>query len=276
MRARFNSLTEATYGFNFDFWYTAGLWNDKYIPYSLVHNGKMVSNVSISKMEFLIENEKKRGIQIGTVMTDQAYRQRGLNKFIMERVLREWKDKTDFIYLFANNTVLDFYPKFNFVTVNEYQFSKSLNISNTPPSFRKLDIDDEHDRELLVSTINDSIPIAKCSMLNNTELILFYCLSFMKNSIYYLQDLKAVVLAETAGDTLHLNDVYSRERVDLGVIIKMMANKTINRVVLGFTPLDKSGFTMSLLKPDDVLFVYKDQAGYFKDRSWRFPVLSHA
>ena len=96
MRALFNRLTEATYGFNFEFWHEAGFWGNHYIPYSLMHDGKMVSNVSISKMEFNIDNEKKFGIQIGTVMTHNDYRHRGLNRYLMELVLEEWKDAVDF------------------------------------------------------------------------------------------------------------------------------------------------------------------------------------
>ena len=276
MRALFNQLTEATYGFNFEFWYDAGFWGDQYIPYSLVHDDKIVSNVSISKMEFLIENEKKTGVQIGTVMTDQDYRHGGLNKFLMEEVLNEWKGRVDFIYLFANNTVLDFYPKFNFERVTECQYSKLLNASNTLASFKKLNVNDQKDRELLVRTINSSVPIAKVAMQNNTDLIMFYCLSFMRNSIYYLEELKAVVLADIKDETLQLYDVYSKDRVDLIEVIQLLSDKTIKRVVLGFTPLDTDGFRKNLLEPEDVLFVYKDHAEFFKNRSWRFPVLSHA
>ena len=276
LRALFNKLTQDTYGFNFEFWHEAGFWGNQYIPYSLVHDGKMVSNVSISKMEFDIENEKKFGIQIGTVMTDKNYRHRGLNKYIMVRVLGEWKDRVDFIYLFANNTVLNFYPKFNFERVAEFQYSKTINSERSTSSVKKLNMDDNKDRQLLVHAIYESIPIAKVAMRSNTGLIMFYCLTFMKESIYYLEELRAVVLADREGDTLHLNDVYSKEPVDLNEVIQVMSNKTIKKVVLGFTPLDTSGFEKNELEPDDVLFVYKDHAEFFKGRSWRFPVLSHA
>ena len=276
LRGLFNMLTQATYGFDFEFWHEAGFWGNQYIPYSLVHDGKMVSNVSISKMEFLIENEKKTGIQIGTVMTDQEYRHRGLNKFIMERVLKEWKDRVDFVYLFANNTVLNFYPKFNFERVAEYQYSKPISSARYSSSLRKLNMDEDKDKQLLVHAIYESIPIAKVAMRSNTGLIMFYCMTFMKESIYYLEELRAVVLADMEGDTLHLNDVYSKEPVDLNEVIQVMSNKTITRVVLGFTPLDTTGFEKNQLEPDDVLFVYKEHADFFKNRSWRFPVLSHA
>ena len=120
-RLSFNKLTESVFGFSLENWYNDGFWGDYYIPYSLLHNNKVISNVSINKIEFDIEGERKTGIQIGTVMTDDKYRNRGLNKFLMEKVLHEWNDKTDFVYLFANDSVLNFYPKFNFKVVAEYQ-----------------------------------------------------------------------------------------------------------------------------------------------------------
>lgn len=277
IRASFNKLTEATFGFNFEEWYINGYWGDHYIPHSLLHNNKVISNVSVSKIEFIIENEKKLGIQIGTVMTDTEYRNRGLSKFIMEQVINEWKEQSDFIYLFANDSVLDFYPKFNFEIVDEYQFSKPLNISNTPSLFKRLNIEDKNDKELLIETIYNSIPISKLSMRNNTSLIMFYCLSFKKNSIYYLEKLKTVVIADIKGDTIYLNDVFSKKHVKLNDVIQFISNKAIKRVIFGFTPLNETNYKRNLLKQEDTtLFVIKDKVDYFKNNQWMFPVLSHA
>jgi len=277
IRASFNELTEAIFEFNFENWYLNGYWNDNYIPYSLLHKNKVISNVSVSKMEFIIENDKKVGVQIGTVMTDKEYRHRGLSKFIMEQVINEWKEQSDFVYLFANDSVLDFYPKFDFEIIDEYQYSKQLNISKTlKSSLKKINIDDEYDKELFLSLVNDSSPISKLSMQNNTSLIMFYCSSFKKNSIYYLEKLNTAIIMDIEDDMLYLSDVFSKERVKLDDVIPLITNETIKRVTLGFTPLDETNYQRSLLKTEDTLFVIKDKADYFKNNKWRFPVLSHA
>lgn len=52
-------------------------------------------------------------------MTDVKYRDQGLLRIIMEKVIAEWKDKCELIYLFANDSVLDFYPKFGFDKVQQ-------------------------------------------------------------------------------------------------------------------------------------------------------------
>lgn len=277
IRSSFNELTKATFEFNFENWYLNGYWNDNYIPYSLLHKNKVISNVSVSKMELIIENEKKIGIQIGTVMTDKNYRNRGLSKFIMKQVIKEWKEKSNFIYLFANDSVLDFYPKFDFEVIDQYQYSKQVSINNTlESSLKKLNIDDKYDKELFLSTVYDSSRISKLSMQNNTSLIMFYCLSFKKNSIYYLEKLKTAIVMDIEDSTLYLNDVFSKERVKLNDVIQLITNKTIKRVILGFTPLDETDYQRSLLKTGDTLFVIKDKVSYFKNNKWMFPVLSHA
>ena len=92
LRKSFNKLTEATFSFSLENWYQNGFWADKYIPYSLLHHNDVISNVSVNVMEFVVDNEQKTAIQIGTVMTDEKYRHRGLNKFIMSQVINEWKD----------------------------------------------------------------------------------------------------------------------------------------------------------------------------------------
>jgi predicted acetyltransferase len=83
----------------------------------------VVANVSVNLLEFIINGEKKSAIQIVTVMTYSNYRNRGLSASLMNKVLEEYENKSDFIYLFANQNVLEFYPKFGFKSVNEYQFS---------------------------------------------------------------------------------------------------------------------------------------------------------
>ncbi|GAA4268198.1 GNAT family N-acetyltransferase [Hyunsoonleella aestuarii] len=277
IRASFNDLTQAIFEFNFENWYLNGYWNDNYIPYSLLHKKKVISNVSVSKMEFIIANEKKVGVQIGTVMTHKEYRHQGLSQFIMEHVINEWKEQSDFVYLFANDSVLDFYPKFDFEIIDEYQYSKQLNTSNTlNSSLKKLNIDVKFDRELFLSILNDTSPIAKVSMQNNTSLIMFYCSSYKKNSIYYLEKLNTAIIMDIKDNTLYLSDVFSKEPVQLNDVIQIITNDTIKRVILGFTPLDEAGYDRSLIKTGDTLFVMKGMANYFKNNYWRFPVLSHA
>ena len=121
LRTRLNDLTDKTYGFNFKEWYEAGYWEEVYIPYSLLDGDKLIANASVSIMKMNVLGKKKNYIQIGTVMTDNEYRNKGLSRYLIEKIISEYKEKSDCIYLSANDTVLNFYPKFG--------FKKLMNIS---------------------------------------------------------------------------------------------------------------------------------------------------
>ncbi|WP_430966668.1 GNAT family N-acetyltransferase [Spongiimicrobium sp. 2-473A-2-J] len=276
LRTSFNELTEVTFGFTLEEWYLDGYWGAQYIPYALLHGNKVISNVSVTIIEFLVGEEKKVGIQIGTVMTDKAYRNRGLSKFLMEQVLEEWKKRQGFIYLFANDRVLDFYPKFNFEKVAEYSYSKTVHSNSDSASVKKLNMDDAKDKAFLVETMKMAPPIAKISMRDNVPLLMFYCLWIKKSNIYYIDELEAIVIADFDGDTLYLNDVFSRGYVHLNDVVRVMSGNDVKRVVLGFTPLDETDYDKSLIKEEDTLFILKDKVDDFKDQHWMFPVLSHA
>lgn len=276
LRLSFNKLTEATFDFSLENWYQQGFWADNYIPYSLLFNNEIISNVSITRMEFDFGSDRKTAVQIGTVMTHEKYRHKGLNKFIMEQVLSEWRDQSDFIYLFANDSVLKFYPKFNFEIIDEYQHSKTLSTNSEVSSARRLNPGDKSDRALLVETIKKSVPLSKISMRNNASLIMFYCLSYKKNSIYYVDKMKAIVIADFENDTFVLNDVFSKLPVELDDLLHEICDVNTKRVVLGFTPLNEEGFDKSLLQDGDALFVLKDKLNDFADFQCRFPILSRA
>lgn len=120
LRASFNDLTEKTFGFNFVDYYKNGFWGENYIPCSIMDNGRIVSNVSVNLMDFYADGIRKRYIQLGTVMTDKEYRGQGLSRYLMERVVSEYKHKCEDMYLFANANATEFYPKFGFIRSPEH------------------------------------------------------------------------------------------------------------------------------------------------------------
>ncbi len=247
LRNSFNSLTEKTYGFNFEQWYEDGYWGDKYIPYSLLDGDKVVSNVSVNIMDFLILGEQKRYVQIGTVMTDEDYRGQGLCRALMEIALKEWENKCDLIYLFANDSVLDFYPKFGFNMCDEYQYSINKTKEDKSEKIRKMSMDNDKSREFVYNMVCNTIPFSKISIKNNTSLIMFYCTYFMKDNIYYLEDYDAIVICDFNEDVLYLQDVFSTKEVKLDNIINAMMNEKTKKVVLEFTPNNISSYEKSLV-----------------------------
>jgi predicted acetyltransferase len=86
----------------------------------------VVANVSVNKMEFIANEKSEKYLQLGTVMTEKKYRNRGFIKTIMQEIEKDYYDIIDGIYLFANDSVLEFYPKFGYKKSTEYQYSKVI------------------------------------------------------------------------------------------------------------------------------------------------------
>lgn len=275
IRKSFSRLAKQTFGLDFESWYKLDFWHDQYIPHALLDGEKLVANISVSIMDFKIDNKDKRFIQIGTVMTDPDYRGRGLAKFLLEDILLRWKDTTDLIYLFANDSVIEFYPKFGFTPCHEYQYSKNL-LPKAPSSKpRKLDMTLETDQNKLVKAIQTHTPLAKLSMYNNLSLLMFYCTSLFKDCIYSIDSLETIAICEYRDDTLYVHDIFSSKMVRIGDVIDCLRNLTICKVILGFTPEDDSAFEDNQLDEENSTLFTLGDSDFLQDEKLMFPTLSH-
>ena len=155
LRNEFHNFISIVFpGISFREWESKGFWTKQYIPLSILQSSKIISNVSASFMDILINGKKCKAIQIGAVGTLPEYRNQGLSRELMNYVINKNRDKINFFFLFANETVLEFYPKFGFRSVQEYIFLKEMDIPKPKYSARKLNIEDDSDYTLLQDLIN--------------------------------------------------------------------------------------------------------------------------
>ena len=275
IRRSFCSLSKKIYGLDFEPWYQNGYWGDFYIPHTLMDKDTVISNISVNVMDMRLNNRLKRFIQIGTVMTEPSYRGQGLSRWIMDSVLSTWKDKCDAIFLFANSSVLDFYPKFEFEPAQEYQFQKCMDKSQY--SFRKLDMNVTADKNLLLSNYQYSNPYSALTMENNEGLLMFYCSQFMKDNIYYIEEYDTVVVAKQDSEELICYDIFSDKYYGLDHILGGLIDSDNKKILLGFTPKVISGWNISELHEENTtLFLIKGKENPFKSKKMMFPLLSHA
>lgn len=275
LRSSFNNLTEKVFGFNFEKWYQDGYWKNQYIPYSLMDGDKIISNVSVNIMDLNVFGEEKRYIQLGTVMTDQDYRNQGLLRVLIERAIEDYRDKCNLIYLFANDSVLDFYPKFGFKELKQYQCIKNTKAAHKEGIVKKLNMCDESSRNLVIDKVLNAVPVSKVSMRKNAELIMFYCTLIMENNVYYLEKLDTVVIAKFTEDTLEVLDIFQLENIPLDKILNPLINERIKKISLFFTPSDTSSYETILLKGEDTLFAMGKDLKLLESNQFMFPELSH-
>lgn len=279
LRQSFNELAIKTFDINFEDWYRNGYWTDNYNPYSIVMDGKVVSNVSVNHMNFLWHGKRKFFIQLGTVMTDEAYRNRGLLRQIMKEIEQDYGTKADGFFLFANDSVLDFYPKFGFEQSTEYQCTREITseISTIKePAIEQVPMRDKDAWTLLQNAIQTSIPCGSFEMADNSELILFYITKYMQENVFYHREQEAYVIAEVNNGDLLIHNIFAPRPVEIARIVSAFGNG-IRQVRLGFTPENSTGYTISLLKEEDCTLFLKGR-GFdgFEAERLMFPLLAHA
>jgi len=275
-RAAFNKLAQKIFGISFEEWYQAGYWREEYIPYTLFDGDQAVANISVNIMDFNTFGEKQRYIQIGTVMTDERYRNKNLIRFLMETVLEEWNEQCNFIYLYANKSVLEMYPKFGFSKVKEYEYFKSIEKIVDYGNCEKLNMEMQSNRDRLHDYAKDSTAFGTLSMQEDADLVMFYCASFLKDNVYYIKSLDVIAVATFNDNQLHLLDVFGKTHVSFDQIVYSLVNSEIDKVVLGFTPKDHSSYEVREISGDDALFIHNGRTKLFDDNKVMFPLLSHA
>lgn len=273
IRNSLNELTEKTFGFNFEKWYSNGFWGDKFIPHSLADGDKVIAHVSASLMDFDLDGARKYYIQIGTVMTDKAYRGQGLSRYLMQKVIDEYKANSDGIYLFGNDSVINFYPKFGFVKSKEYQYSKDVHSVNNIRKIQQVDMSDKVKWEAFFNTVKNSVSNDRFTM-GNPGLIAFW--TRWSSLVYYLAEEDSYVVADVEGEKLLIMQVIANHKVDIETIIDSFGSE-IKRVTLGFTPFDAAGYTINEYHEEDcTLFILGKDLESIENKKLMFSALSHA
>jgi ribosomal protein S18 acetylase RimI-like enzyme len=277
LRKSFNELASQTFGINFESWYQKGQWTDKYIPYSYIVGGdKVVANVSVNKVDFIINGEERRAIQIGTVMTDPSYRNQGLSRRLMEIVLEEYQSTYDFIYLFANQTVLEFYPKFGFERMEESHFYFDVCGTHQEVPFRKLNPFIPKDFSLIEELVTERVPLSKdFATINTKELFMFYCLNVFDNDLYYWEEEEVLVIYQKENEELHLFDVVSKVKINTNELLQKLASTETKKVIFHFTPEGMSVSKKKIISENDVLFVRKNR-DFLLPKDFKHPITAKA
>jgi len=278
LRESFNKLSKEVFGIDFELFYKSGSWNDRYVCYSYVYKGKVVSNVSINKLDMIINNKKVKALQIGTVMTHPNFRGNGLAGKLTMYVLEKYEGQYQIIYLFANKSVLNFYQKYGFESLKQSQFTWDIDIEiSDNDNIKKLDVKNGQDLELIKRLAIHRRALSNIFSVENAQhLLLFYCLYVFTESIYYIEELDTIVIYEKSKGVIDLYDIVSPEAVDFKRIVSIIATRNESKVIFHFTPtfkeieIEKIPYDDS----DDMLFV-KSKKIYIPENIFQ-PITAHA
>ncbi len=274
IRKSFNSLAQTIFGLDFEDWYQNGYWKNKYIPYSFLDGDRVIANVSVSPMKFIHNGTAHNYIQLGTVMTNESYRNQGLIRKLIREIESDFMDKVDGYFLFANDQVLNFYTKFGYHREKEYSWSKEMNIQ-TEMTAKKVPMRGMEDWKHFEKFIESSNVQSSLWLEENKELIMFYTTGFLNESVYVVENQNAYVIAEFQNGVLLLHQIFSPQKININEIASAFG-KDVKKVLLGFSPLETDGFIVEeITEQDTTLFVKGSLTGTIEKFHQRIPTLSH-
>lgn len=217
-------------------WYELGGWNEDYASFAIADGPDIVANASLQRMNIVLRGQPVTGWQLGAVGVLPHWRGRGLQRQTMHRLLSSVDDK-DIVFLFANDTVLDFYPLFGFRRVIESVFAAEYDVKPASEPLRALSIDRAEDRALLARVAATAAPTTQeFGARDYPGVLLWYWANFYDGCFYYCEAEDAIIVAEHDGATLRICDVLARALFDLGSYLPRVTKNAAQRIEFGFTP----------------------------------------
>jgi len=241
-----DALVGEVFGFSFDTWFERKLWDDNYISYSIIDNGKMQANLCVFDNEMIVGGKRFRAIQLGAVCTSKSARGKGLSRQLIERALSDYDGIPAF--LFANESVIDFYPRFGFRQIQAYRpvlnvgftdnIETAANTTDTATGSNdkravKLDVDDP----IVKNAINNRGSFSNIlDCLNTASIQMFHLLKDYLDDIYHLPSLDVIVVAYQDNNRLFIADIISKNPITFESITPCLPFKGIDTIEFGFSP----------------------------------------
>lgn len=235
----FNELAAETFSLDFLSWKNSGCYDGSYIPHSFVHEGRIIANVSVTKTEMMINSKEVNGIQLGTVMTNQSFRGRGLSRKLIESVMKEYS-YAEFIYLFANDSVLDFYPKFGFVSSDEFLYcNENISSFEILSGKRRLCGGNPEDISLLKDKLAKRNFQSKCfGVKGPVSIPLWHFLNTYTDAFHYISPLDCVAVYSILNDELQIYDIISESPLKAVEVIPYIIESCVKKIIYHFMPDD--------------------------------------
>lgn len=247
-QAQLNDLLKDIF-LDFQFWYDLNLWDENYESYSIQEDGKIVSNICVFKTQIIFHGKQSMALSFGAVATREGYKGRGYSRVLMEHILDKYKGLP--MYLAANDSVTEFYPKFGFQRVYEKLPVVEIQVNHELQPI-KLQYDNPIVSSYVYERVNYS-PILDC---RNTQTINLFHIhwGYLKESIYHIPELDTMVIAEQNDSVLKLIGVFSKREITFQELVSHLPFHGVSRIEFGFMPSADTGYQMQEYETDP-LFV---------------------
>ncbi|MGE4070281.1 MAG: GNAT family N-acetyltransferase [Lysobacterales bacterium] len=254
---------------SFAAWMAWGEWNEDYRALALMAGAEIIANVSLTRMQLLLDGNMVPAWQLGAVGVLPQWRGQGLSRQLMEAALS--LTANDPVLLFANDKVRDFYPRFGFAPCPTATFVAEYACDPGQHPAPALPTEAATTRAL----IHD---LAESGLASTRR---FGARGYGRTLTWYLAnrwvpdprqlDSHTLVFCRTDGDCLVIDDILSAKPFDLDAALPRLISSPIRRIRFGFTPELCWPRACTIGTDDDAhLFV----RGFMPETPQRFPVLA--
>jgi len=227
---RLNALLKPIF-LDFQFWYDLDLCDENYESYSIMQDDAIVSNVCIFKVKGVCNGAAFEALSLGAVATRADCRGRGYARVLIKHIITKHPDMP--MYLYANESVLDFYTRFDFARAYEKLPTAVYAIHNENAT-NKLAYTDPKLREYVYHNKNLS---ERFDCVNTQSVNMFHlCEGAYADCLYEISECETLVIAQQNGGTLHISSMFSRQDVSFATLAKALPFCNVSRLTFGFMP----------------------------------------
>jgi GNAT superfamily N-acetyltransferase len=223
-------------GRTFFTWGARGGWIEGYDVIAVVVDDRIVSTVGRHSMRYVINGEARSGYQLGAIATHADYRNRGLARRLMSKVLGELDAPDQPVILFANPSVLDLYPRFGFHRLAQTRFIGQIDVRPADALAPTLDLASPTDRAWLANHCARASALGQRLAARDYYPPMLFNLTRQPRMIFRLDLFGAVVIVHQDGDRLMIQDLLATRPFRLADALPYVCAQPVRTLEFGFHP----------------------------------------
>lgn len=219
-------------------WRDRGSWTNDYEVFAILDGGSVVSTIGRSRMNLVIDGKDRVGYQLGAVATLEPYRGRGLARQLMKWVIDDLDAVDQPVILFANNSVLDFYPRFGFRRIPQRRSLATVALQPADVQAPCCNLSDASDRSRLATLCFRALPTQGRLTARDYYWLALWNLSCGPATVSWVPEFEAAVAWAVDNGRLVIHDVLATQPFDLSLIVPMLIARPVTEVELLIDPED--------------------------------------
>jgi len=223
-------------GRTFSPWGARGGWVDGYDVFAMVFDDQIVGTVGWQSMRYVINGKERSGYQLGAVATRADHRNRGLARLLMNKVLGELDAPDQPVILFANSSVLDFYPRFGFRRLAQSSFIGHIDVHPTGTLAPRLDLAKSTERAWLADHCARASAVGLGFTARDYYPTILFHLTRQPRIAFRLDPFGAVMIVQQHGDRLLIEDLLATRPFSLKDALPYVCSQPVHTLEFSFHP----------------------------------------